>query len=600
MRAASSIARGSSRGSPRLALAFAALLAASLPAAAQTESVLQNVRFGGESISYEAPRLIVRGSRLSQAELTRLLDPASPQPWGERLTALEAEEILAPELNAVVKLPQMEQRTVYRDVSFKRISGGKIGSATASGGTLEGQQQGRKITGTNGALSIQDIDMAGAVALLTAKAGPAEPMRRLYGNFSMEGMRIVDSLGVTTEIGRMSGSGFSAKPTAAGWMETINALAAAGADKNSPAAMRTTFGAMSEIFDSIAIGSTEVADISMKGRVEKDNVDLNVAIKKVAFTGAEAGRGAEFKIEGADFAAGGAHIRYGTMALGGLDAKAAMEVFRELGLNPQNPSPAVLRRLLPMISTIRIDDVDVDVPADPSKSASLAADSERTRFGLGRFEIAAEKPINGIPTDLRIVLRNVGAALPANSPNAGVATLTQLGYDRVDGSFGINLTWNELGQEIVVRDISLDGKDMGTATLRGVIGRVSRDVFDVDTAVASVALLGASAKAIELTVENRGLFERIVAREAQRQKRPAEDVRREYGMAASVGIPAILGNGAAAKALAQAVARFVAKPGKLVVQARAKQQSGFGVADYMANPTPAGVLESIDLTASAE
>ena len=106
MRAASSIARGSSRGSPRLALAFVALLAASLPAAAQTESVLQNVRFGGESISYEAPRLIVRGSRLSQAELTRLLDPASPQPWGERLTAEKAEEIHDTQKKTVIKNKQ--------------------------------------------------------------------------------------------------------------------------------------------------------------------------------------------------------------------------------------------------------------------------------------------------------------------------------------------------------------------------------------------------------------------------------------------------------------------------------------------------------------
>ena len=571
------------------AVAGLALAVMAGAASAQTESVLQNIRFGSETILYEAPRLIVRGSRLSQAELTRLLDPSSTEPWSERVMRLDADEIVAPELLATVKTAQIEQRTTYRDVVLKKVGAGKVATLTSSGGTMEGTQTGKKVTGTNGQVVIEDMDVGATFALLNAKAGPSEPLKRLYGRFSMDALRVIDSEGVTTQVGRVGGRDFSAKPTALGWMETVNAMASAEKAQGSPAALRKATDAFADFFDAMSVGDAEATDISVKGRVDGD--DLDMTLKKVSYLGAGSGRaGGEVKIEGVEFKAADARFALGTLSFGGLDAKPAMDAMRELALNPDDPSPAVLRRLLPMISSMAIANLEVDMDGP----------SERAKFGLGRFEIVSDKPINGIPTNLRLAFRNIAVPVPANSKDAGLSTLSELGYEKIDGSFAIDLGWNEPGQEIVIRDVSLDGRDIGTASLRAVIGKVGRDVFDMDTAVASVAALGAAAKSLDLTIDNRGLFERIIAREARRQKRPAEDVRREYGMAASVGIPAILGNGPAAKTLAQAVAKFVAKPGKLTIQVRAKPKDGFGVADYAANPSPAGVLESLDITASAE
>lgn len=595
MRTALTIARRSNLG----ALAALAMMAAlsSHEAAAQAETVLQNVRLGPDTMSYEAPRLIVRGSRLSQAELARLLDPAATEPWADRVMKLEAEEILVPELIATIKMPQVDQRTTYRDVSIKRVAGGKVASVTASGGTMEGTQQGKRVTGSNGPVTMQDLDAGAAFSLMAAKGNATDALKRIYGAFSIDAIKVIDQTGITTQIGRISGRDFSAKPTSLGWMGTMEALAAAEAAKGSPDALRKTLDAFAELMEAMSLGAVEASDISMKGKVEKDDVDLDVAIRKVAYTGGAAGRPGEFRVEGSNIAAGGARISYGVMSFGGIDAKPVVEAIREIAKNPDNPSPAVLRRLLPIMSSIKVENIEVDIPEDgPGSSASGA----RTKFGLGRFEITAEKPIEGIPTDLRIVLRNIGMPVPANSDNEGLAMLAQLGYDRLDGSLAVNIGWNEAGQEIVVRDISIDGKDMGTATLRGVIGKVSRDAFDLDTAVATAALIGASAKSVELTVDNRGLFEKIIGRESRRQKRQPEDIRREYGMAAAIGIPAILGNNPASKTVGQAVAKFVTKPGKLTIQARAKRASGYGLSDYMVNPSPAGVLEALDITASAE
>jgi hypothetical protein len=71
-------------------------------------------------------------------------------------------------------------------------------------------------------------------------------------------------------------------------------------------------------------------------------------------------------------------------------------------------------------------------------------------------------------------------------------------------------------------------------------------------------------------------------------------------MTAAVGIPVMLGNSAAAKALGQAVARFVAKPGRLSVEARARDAGGLGVADFAGAPDPVALLDKVDLKATAD
>ena len=69
---------------------------------------------------------------------------------------------------------------------------------------------------------------------------------------------------------------------------------------------------------------------------------------------------------------------------------------------------------------------------------------------------------------------------------------------------------------------------------------------------------------------------------------------------ASLGLAAILGPSDGAKALANAVARFVAKPGTLTVKASAKTPTGLGLADVITLGEPTEIFEKIDLEATAE
>ncbi|TDR93601.1 hypothetical protein [Enterovirga rhinocerotis] len=577
-----------------------------LPTAAHaqaTEVVLQNVRLGSGLMVFEAPRVIVRGTRLSQADLTRLLDPASPEPLIDRVMKLEADEILVPELINVVESPQVKQRTVYRDVSFKSIAGGRVASVTSPSSTFEGSQAGEAVKGSMGRMALADLDVGGTVRAFTAKAAPGETLRRLHGAFSIDDVVIDDSKGIKTRVGRMTGSGLSAKPTRVGWLGTMEIFAAAEASKAKPKsdAARAALEATGDLFESFSMGDAEATDISIEARIPDDDMEFEGRIRRFAYAAPKDGRGGEFSAEGLDFGNKDGRVKYDRIAFGGLDMRPAIEAFKEIGTRPdQTPSVATLRNLMTMMSSVRLEGLDVDIPAQEPSPNLRAENAERIRVGLGRFEITAEKPVNGIPTDIKFAIRDLSSPIPPNPTNDGIATVAQLGYDRVDGSFGLSLAWDEAKQEIAIRELTVDGKDMGSASIRAMLGNVVRDVFDPDTAVAQVALMSATAKSVEIAVDNRGLFERFLAMQAKRQKRSVEDIRREYGTTAAIGIPVILGSSPGAKALAQSISKFIAKPGKLRITAKARGDAGFGIADFASNPSPAGVLEAIDITASAE
>jgi hypothetical protein len=162
------------------------------------------------------------------------------------------------------------------------------------------------------------------------------------------------------------------------------------------------------------------------------------------------------------------------------------------------------------------------------------------------------------------------------------------------------LGWDEGSSELRIREVAVRGAEMGSASLKGVIGNVSKDVFNTDTAVATVALLGASARSLDIAVENKGLFEKLAAEAARKQRKTPEAVRREYAAAAAIAVPALLGNSGQAKQIGQTIASFLARPGRLSIAARTRDPAGLGVADLATLGEPAAVLEKLEVTATTE
>jgi hypothetical protein len=558
--------------------------------------ILENVTLDLGHLSYKAPKIEFSGVSLSRAELAGLFDLSVTEPLAARLARLSAKEIVAPELVTEQKGGANRSVTRYRNVVARDVVQGRMGSLTVDGAAIDVDVPEGKSTGTLGRITARDLDLAEAARLYSDKAGAAAPeMKRIYGVFSMENLLIAGPKGAEVRIARIAGKDFMARPTKDSWAETVKAMGAMDtSDKASAADKSRAMNVMLDFVGAFQIGSMEATGFDFRDPNGKEKANGRIA--RMAYTGPAAGQPAEARMEGMDFEGDDGRVRIANLSFSGFSFASTFEGMRSMAGKPMEKlDPTEARKLMPTIGTMRFSGLDVDVPDTEAKEKG-----QKLRFAVRDIEVTADKPLNGVPTNLRFGVDGVTFTVPPGAKQDGLRELSELGYTKLDVSGIVAASWNEAGNELVVREVSMRGSDMGGVTLRGTLGNITKDVFSPDTTVAMVSLIGATAKTLDVTVENKGLFEKVMAQQAQQQKKSPDDLRREYGMAAAVGIPALLGNTGSAKALGQAVARFITKPGRLAIAAKAKDGGGLGLADFASIGEPATILEKLDITATSE
>jgi hypothetical protein len=548
----------------------------------------RNLAFSAGPSSYVIPSAEIRGTNLSRDELARLLDPASGTSLAQRINGLAASEVVIPELRAETAGTAGRQSAVYRDIRLSNVGSGRISSAQAASGSFDSPAPEGPTRGTFARMDVSDIDLGTVMSLLDDQPTPAPgELKRIYGAFSVEGMATEGPKGARFRVARMAGRDFRARPTRDGWTASAKALAGhTDLNEASPEERSRTVSAMVDLLEAFDIGSLEASGIEFS---DAGGPDKAGRISRIAYTG---GGSAEFRIEGIDVGAEDGRVRVATFSIGGISTGAALTAARELAGKTAALTPGEIRRLVPTIGSVRLSGIEVD-----TKTKGTTA---TVPVSLGSLELLADKPVEGIPTDLRLTLRNLSVPVAAAGEDDTAKQLAGLGYNKIEASMTAALGWNEAGQELVIRELSADGAGMGSVRIRGVVGNVPRDAFSADEAMAAIAWVGATARSIDVVVQNTGLFERLLASQAAEKKKTVDELRREYGMTAAVGIPLMLGNSAPAKALGQAVARFIAKPGRLTIEARTRDSGGLGFADFAASPDPTALLEKVEIKATAE
>lgn len=560
--------------------------------------VLENVVFDVGLATYRFPRMEFAGTSLGRAELTALLDTASTEPLAARLARLTAKQVTAPEIIVEQQIGPERQTTRYRNFVATDLSQGRIAAISTEAAAMEMKGgQGGAVSGTLGRMTLSDLDLTQAARVYAERSdGAPGDLKRIYGAFTLQNIDLRTDKDAEIKVSRIGGRDFLARPTKSSLADTMKVLSAADTpDKPSPAEQAKLLGAVAEILDAMAVGSLEAVGIEIRDPTGQDQTTGRIA--RIAYTGGAAGQPADARVEGLDITAKDGKARIGVIAFTGFAFGSTVEGLKHLAERPSaEVDAAALRKLIPTIGTVRLSGLDFDLPNEKAKGPR----PENIRFGVKDIEVTADQPLNGIPTNLRLAVENVTFAIPSDSAEEGLKDLAAMGYRALDVSWTTAASWNEPGNELVVREVSVRGDQMGSVTLRGVLGNVSRDVFNPDSALAMVALIGATAKSLDVTVENRGLFERVIATEAKKSGSSGEKLRRDYGMAAAVGVPTMLGNSASAKAIGQAVARFIAKPGRLALSARTKEAGGLGIADLAALDQPGSILDRLDVSARAD
>ncbi|AWB23473.1 hypothetical protein DA075_23380 [Methylobacterium currus] len=550
-------------------------------------------------VTLKAPKLELRGTALSRDEARAILDPAGPAPWRTRLEKLSAREIVIPVLRVEQPAGGRVQVAVYHDVVARDVAAGRIGTLEAGGAVLTVEGPGPDAAGAYGRLNAREVDLAGLARLFTEPGGPDAAPIRVYGGVTAEDIALTGPDGAALRIARIDARDLVGRPTTIPWAESVRALAE-GAGQGTgrmegPERSRLS-GLAADLLDGISIGGLEIGGITFAapGGGPKPS-PIQASLARITY-GTEEGAG-RMKAEGLSVDAPAGRVALKGLTLSGLSLKPVLEGLRRAAAGPLDQ--AELRRYAPGLGRLALENLDVDLPAQASARDPLAA-SGPMRFAVRSADLAMSEPRDGVPTASRLAFDGFTCAVPPGTTAPVLADLAGLGYTALDLSGTVDARWDEATREVTFRDVTFTGKDMGTARITGTIGGIGKEVFDPEPMVSSLALLGASAKSLALTLENGGLFQRFVDQQAKAQSLKPEELQREYGTAAMLGIPAVLGGSPSAKALGQAVSRFVVKPGRLSVSAAAKDPGGLGLMDFSTAPSPGKIFDRLTVNATAE
>lgn len=578
------------------------------PAAAQeAASAVQDVTLADISIPLgdailRAPRVTVSGTRLTKDDLTALLKTGPGEPWPARLARLDAASIAIPELR-VEYVGAAAPVVSYRDVLAKDVRAGRVAELTAAGAAIvvDGVGKSGPITGTGtyGRLRLTDLDLA-VLARLYGEPGDGKGnLQRIYASFSLDDVAYVDARGTAVKIVRIEGRDLAGRQIPATWTGALQAFAGLDYAHLAPPQRARLMTLSADLAEAVSVGSLEATGLGVQET--KGPGALNLGIARLGLTGSEAHL-EEIAFTGVD----GTQARLARLALNGFSLAPTIAALRKLGAAAGEPSDDDLRRLTPTLGTLALKDLSLDLPAKsgPARDplAQLGPDrpgAEPLHVGLRDGAMNFGPPRDGVPVAGRISL--AGLTLPASAVAGvpGLGSLALYGYRDLDLTLVADTAWDEAAKELKLGEVSVSGKDMGTVRLNGMLGGIGPEVFDPDAGVSGFAMLSATAKALDLTIENTGLFERFIAAQAKVLSLKPEELKQEYVTASTLGVPAILGNSADAKAIGAAMGQFVTKPGTLSLSVRPKNGTGIGMLEFGAAPTPSAVLDRLNVDAKA-
>ncbi|MCO5092168.1 hypothetical protein [Bosea sp. (in: a-proteobacteria)] len=593
------------------ASALAAVLVIAATSARAADFQIDDVRIDLGLLVIQAPKIAVKGSTLEKdAFLALFTGAAAGESAAARAARLNAAEISAPEVRLVQTVADQKQTTIYRDIRLTDIREGRIGHGESASGSVSAENPAfGPMKGELKRTAFDALDLRQTARVLTEKAAPGakEPMVPIIGNFEQDGYSLDMGKAGRMSLGRTIARGFSARVGEEPLLELAARLGKASEEierkrvekkTGTSAAERQLALSMLGVFDMFEYGSGETRDFNatirppaVEGAKAMDPVDWT--IKRIAF-GESTPSKSGFAIEGMSFASGPGKGGIESISSSGFSFAPVVSALREALAQPDKPIDQIdARRFIPTIGTIRLSGISIDAPASVTGKEPL-------KLALGAFELKAGEQLNGIPTSLALTIDRLVAPVSEVPGNPAVKDLIAMGIRSLDLSAKLDLAWEAAKNEIAIRTLSLGGEGLARLDASGRLGNVTKDLFSSDLALAQVAALGATARSVEVRLQNFGLAEKLVENEARKGKRKVEEVRQQFAMIASLGLAAILGSSDAAKTVSGAISRFIAKPGTLTVQASARSASGIGLADVITMTEPTEIFEKIDLKADAQ
>lgn len=561
--------------------------------------------------SVEVPQATVEEANLGYGTMTEIFGGRGDLPLSKRIELFAARRVVAPEILVTQTVGGSEQKLVYRNVVSEGIADGRVSRFSAEGASFEfgvdgngGEAGGKKrLTGSLGPMTVQDMDAAYLARLYTEKAGPQDKEAKpVYGPSSVKDIVFSDGE-ARFGYAEIRSSGISMAMTDQPLLETLNALSAVSApDELPPAERQAYFTRILSIID-----MTKKADIEMLGlNMEVPAKDGDKG-KKIKFATDRLaiqldGQTLDATLNGLSMAEGESHFKISEAALSGFSWSPTFKALEQMvALDEQQLESFPFTTLLPEFGTVRLAGIDADLPGSVENGETSPSTAERVRFSLKEYEAALTKPRNGIPTDIRVSYQDLTVPVPANIEEKTLAELRKLGIDELVLSSSLEAAWDEAQQTLVIKEISTSLKDLAGFSFSGVMGGVSGDFFSGDEAKMRVALFGLTAREAELEIEDKGLAAKGLKAYAEQNGMTEDQARGMLTMTSSVVLQQFADEEPRLQDVVDAVSKFIAKPGTFTLTVKSKSPSGLGALELaVASQNPLLLLDRVDIEAVAE
>jgi hypothetical protein len=372
---------------------------------------------------------------------------------------------------------------------------------------------------------------------------------------------------------------------------------ASDADSDASAGDLAVLARMLRVFEDFRFGVVDVE--GLRGRTVTEGVEATFAIARMRLSDEASAPGtamSDVRIE-----AGPMKLALAEFEMRDFDFSASIS--KALDLLERGDLDAFMTEwptLIPKLGTIRIAGLQVEGPDTQTRPRNNQP-PEILRASVKSLELSVLAQTEGVPTAIRFIGEEVRAPLPATSRDANVRALRAAGLRDLDISWRADVAWRPDTSQLAIEALELGGRDLARIAFSGLLNNVTKSAFSTDRAEMQVAWLSATASRLTLSVRDAGGFNLLLANEARKARKTPDALRREWGTAAAVGLPALLGDSDGAKALTGAISRFLARPGALDIDIRARDSAGIGAADVIAAMgQPRALFNKLEVQASAQ
>jgi hypothetical protein len=551
-----------------------ASIAVSSRAAGEKPLTLDNIVVTLGATTYRIPHMEIEGASLPWAELTTLF-LSGDKNVAARLARVSARRIVLPAMSSESRNESRVERAAYRKLELENVVSGRAAIMRADGGeeTIESTTGGvqRLYWGVSEATGVYLPARAGAGR---ARHDADAPLKPLVDEEMVESTRLEGAGGkfvVTTGRVKLAGvRGRALQIPASKLIERFEKLNPAKPEDD-PALMRDVLDALR----SFEAASIDVDNVVATGKGEPEGKPFTSKIARFGLRKVAGAGAGEILIEDFSLAASDG---------GNLWVK-------RLTLNEVRLAPVLQGGAYPSLARFDMRGAAADLP-DPQ-----IGETSRIKFSIDNASATFGNFIETTPTKFSGRIDNFIVDLAARGETQTTAHFLALGYRNIALSGLAAAEWREKTSEAALEPVVIDAKDMGAAAVSAHFGNVSSAAFSSSPAISRAAMLTTSIKSADLTLEGGGLVDRMLALEAKERKTSVEQARADYAKAATTAIAALVGAGANASRLAEAVAAYIEKPKRLHLHLVAPK--GINALDALTRK-PGEILESLDVDASAD